>query len=268
MDVYDSILPWPKGTQIKELRIIQVFPMSVPSGGPPHETGVRVASAGDSVVPVRHVLGTVPVEEDGSAHFTVPANIEVFFQALDDRGLAVQSMRSATQLHAGERLVCAGCHQPGHETFAVGGALPLALQRDPSPIKPDVDGSRPFSYPRLVQPVLDRHCVECHAKQPDKACNLGREPITRAWYASYHNLVKYGFHNYGHPYRTIPGRFGARASKLYPLLQKGHYDVKLSDEELHRLTLWLDCASMFYGVYERDGGQAQLRGEIVQPTLE
>ena len=90
--------------------------MTVPSGRPPHETGVRVASAGDSVVPVRHVLGTVPVEEDGSAHFTVPANIEVFFQALDDHGLAVQSMRSATQLHAGERLVCAGCHQPSHHT--------------------------------------------------------------------------------------------------------------------------------------------------------
>ena len=60
----------------------------------------------------------------------------------------------------------------------------------------------------------------------------------------------------------------ARASKLYQVLDKGHYDVKLSAEELHRLTLWLDCMSLFYGVYEKEGGEAQLRGEIARPTLE
>jgi hypothetical protein len=98
---------------------------------------------------------------------------------------------------------------------------------------------------------------------------MGREPLVRNWYASYDNLVsKFGFTNYGDPYRTTPGRFGARASKLYKLLQEGHYDVKLPDEDLHRLTLWLDCASMFYGVYERESGQAQLRGEIARATLE
>jgi hypothetical protein len=64
------------------------------------------------VVLARYVLGTVPVEEDGSAYLTVPANREMFFQALDEKGLAIQSMRSATYLHAGERLVCAGCHEP------------------------------------------------------------------------------------------------------------------------------------------------------------
>ena len=77
---------------------------------------MRIATAGDSVVPVRNVLGTVPVEADGSAHFIVPANREIFFQAIDERGLAVQSMRSATYLHEGERLVCAGCHEPKHRT--------------------------------------------------------------------------------------------------------------------------------------------------------
>jgi len=269
MNVYDSIKPWPEGTQIRQLRVLQVLPMSVPSGGPPHETGLRVASAGDSVVPVRHVLGTVPVEADGSAHFTVPANKEIFFQALDASGLAVQSMRSATQLQAGDRLVCAGCHEPKHRVALTSEVLPLALQRAPSKLQPDVDGSNPFSYPRLVQPVLDRHCVQCHAEKADEAPNLAREPIVRNWYASYNSLVpKFGFYDYGDGYRTTPGQFGARASKLYELLQKGHYDVKLSDEELHRITLWLDCTSMFYGVYEREGGQAQLRGEIAYPTLE
>ena len=98
---------------------------------------------------------------------------------------------------------------------------------------------------------------------------LARDPITRGWYASYHSLVHdYAFHTYGDGYRTTPGRFGARASKLYEILRAGHYDVKLSAEEMHRITLWLDCTSMFYGVYEKEPGLAQLRGEIVRPTLE
>jgi hypothetical protein len=269
MNVYDGLKPWPEGTRIAALRVFQLFPMSVPSGGPPHETGLRVASAGDSVVPVRHVLGTVPVEEDGSAYFTVPPNKGIFFQAVDESGLAVQSMRSATQLQAGQRLVCAGCHEPKHRAAELRATVPLALRRKPSRLKPDVDGSNPFSYPRLVQPVLDRHCVECHARHADKAPNLGREPLARNWYASYASLVKrYGFHNYGDGYRTTPGRFGARASQLYQLLQKGHHDVKLPAEDLHRLTLWLDCTSLFYGVYEREAGQAQLRGEVARPHLE
>ena len=268
INVYNSLKPWPAGTKIKALRVLQVLPMSVPSGGPPHETGARVALAGDSVVPVRHVLGTVPVEEDGSAHFTVPANRELFFQALGDRGLAVQSMRSATYLQKGEHLVCHGCHEPKHRTPLPTTRSVLAVGRAPSAIRPDVDGSAPFSYPRLVQPVLDRHCVKCHAEHPKRPINLAREPIQRKWYASYNSLLPYAFTDYGNNLRTNPGQFGARASKLTQILEKGHYDVKLSEEDFHRIALWLDCCSMFYGVYEKEGGEAQLRGLVAQPTLE
>ncbi|MFH1269071.1 MAG: hypothetical protein ABIK89_25370, partial [Planctomycetota bacterium] len=269
INTYDSLKPWPPGTKIKALRVLQLLPMTTPSGGlRPHETGVRVALAGDSIVPVRYVLGTVPVEADGSAHFTVPANREIFFQALDERGLAVQSMRSATYLQKGEHLVCQGCHEPKHRTpLPASGGL-LALGRAPSTIRPDVDGTAPFSYPRLVQPVLDRHCVKCHAEHPKKPINLAREPIQNKWYASYNSLVPYAFTDYGNNLRTIPGRFGARASKLTTILQEGHYDVKLSEEEIHRLMVWLDCSSMFYGVYEKEGGEAQLRGLVARPTLE
>ena len=72
------------------------------------------------------MLGTVPVEADGSAHFTVPARKELFFQALDDDGLAVQSMRSATYLQPGERLVCQGCHEPRHRSPQMTTTVPLA----------------------------------------------------------------------------------------------------------------------------------------------
>jgi len=271
VNAYDGVRPWPEGTVIKSLRVFKLLPMSVPSGGPPFNTGKRIEFAGDSVVPVRHVLGTVPVEADGSANFTVPANVEIFFQALDANGLAIQSMRSATYLHEGERLTCAGCHEPKDRTPTMAGATPLALRREPSVIAPDVDGSNPFSYPRLVQPVLDRNCVPCHTKPENarKAPNLGREPMANKWYASYNSLInKYAFTNYGNNLYTTPGKFGAQGSKLYEMLAKGHNNVKLSQEDLHRITLWLDCASMFYGVYEAEGGAAQLRGEVAHPTLE
>jgi hypothetical protein len=113
----------------------------------------------------------------------------------------------------------------------------------------------------------------CHAEERTKGTanvpNLAKEPIKNKWYASFNELVpQYGFYSYGEALRTPPGKFGARASKLYPLLKGGHYDVQLSAEEMNRIVLWLDCVSIFYGVYEKDGGEAQLRGEIVYPTLE
>ncbi len=277
VNVYDTLSPWPATTKIKELRIFQLLPCSVPSGGDaPHQTGKRIAEATDSIVPARWVLGTVPIEVDGSAHFKVPAYRELFFQLIDERGMAVQSMRSGTAVRHGEKLVCAGCHEAKHRTATSPAAVPLALRREPSVPKPDVDGSNPFSYARLVQPVLDRHCVECHAKTPDKAPSLAREPVRNQWFASYNNLVKYAFTSYGAQkgwndprwYRTTPGKFGAHASKLVEILDRGHFDVKLSPEEFHRITLWLDSSSLFYGVFEKEPGQAQLRGEVVRATLE
>ena len=268
-NVYDSLRPFPGGTKIKELRIIQLLPMSVPSGYHPHEIGVREGSSGDSVNLARWVLGTVPVEEDGSAHFEMPAQIEFQFQALDENGLAVQSMRSSSYLQPGETLSCTGCHE--HKSSVVPTVLPRAMVRPASQIKPEtVPGAFPFSYPLLVQPILDKHCVECHANPESNTFSLAKEPIGgNKFYTSYNNLARrYGFTAYGDPLRTIPGQFGAHAAPLYTILKEGHYDVKLSDDEMHRIVLWLDCLSNFYGVYEKEGGEAQLRGELAWPTLE
>jgi len=280
VDVYDSLKPWPEGTKIAALRVWQILPLSVAPAA--RNNGVQVPGTG-SVNTGRAVLGTVPVEADGSAHFVVPAGKEVFFQALDGQGLAVQSMRSGTHFQPGETHVCQGCHEPKHRAPLVLTAQRLAMQRAPSRLQPDVDGTNPFSYPRLVQPVLNKHCTDCHAKKADKAPRLDAEPLLvtgnaymdlpTTYYASYVSLApKFGFYEYGRgagrTHRTTPGEFGARASKLYELLVKGHYDVKLPPEDLHRLAVWLDSCSMFYGVYEKDGGEAQLRGEVVQPTLQ
>ncbi|MDR2762580.1 MAG: discoidin domain-containing protein, partial [Planctomycetaceae bacterium] len=272
VNVYQSLRPLPKDIKLKELRVLQLIPMSVPSGRPPHETGFREPTSGDSVVLARHVLGTVPIEDDGSVHFNVPPRRELMLQVLDEEGLAVQSMRSSIYLHDGETLSCNGCHEPRTSAVTSASKFPKAMQRKPSQLKPDHPDSNPFSYPRLVQPVLDKNCVSCHAEERAKKTagvpNLAKDPIKNKWYASFNELVpKYGFYSYGEPLRTTPGKFGARNSKLYSILKKGHHDVKLTPEELHRITLWLDCVSIFYGVYEKEAGEAQLRGEIAYPTL-
>ena len=278
INVYDSLKPWPEGSAIKALRIYQIVPMAVPSGSPPHETGRRIAQAGDSVNLARRIIGTVPVEADGSAHFEVPALRELYFQALDENGLAIQSMRSATWVQPGEQQLCQGCHEPKHRAIVQPKGIPEALKRAPSIPTPDVDGTSPFSYPRLVQPVLDKKCVTCHEEGVDGKkgppldrtivkSNLGRTKTNV--YRSYDSLIhKYAFWSYSDYYRTIPGEFGARASKLYTILKGEHYGVALTSEEMHRITVWLDSMSNFYGVYSKEGGEAQLRGEIVHPTLE
>ena len=96
------------------------------------------------------------------------------------------------------------------------------------------------------------------------------------YFTSYLSLAReFGFYDYGGKnwedpkwYRTTPGEFGAKASKLYALLQDDHYGVRLPADAMRRITLWLDSCSPFYGVYEKEGGQAQLRGEVAVPTLQ
>ena len=276
VNVYDGMLPWPEKTEIKALRIIHVIP-KVTSGvsKPPVGYGTKTNT--------RRVLGTVPVESDGSAHFYVPANRGVYFQALDERGLAVQSMRSATYVHPGQRLTCQGCHERRWRAPAAPKRVPLAFRRQPSEIAPDVEGANPFNYVRLVQPVLDSKCVDCH-RQKKKGPDLGSlaakdeakpdakpsKSSKNGWTGSYNNLRKYAYYyDSPKPYnasRTVPGQFGARASKLFQMLDKGHNDVKLTPEELHRITLWLDCNSGFYGAYLKTAEQA--RGELIDPSLD
>jgi len=266
MDVYDSDFEWPKDTKITALRVIQVLPKTT---APPNKPRIGVASQTNA----RSVLGTVPVEKDGSVFFEAPVGKAIYFQALNEKGLAVQSMRSATYVHPGERLTCQGCHERKRQS-SNRKEFPLAMQRAPSKIAPDVDGSNPFNYPRLVQPVLDRNCVACHVKK--KALDLAGTIDKNGFTKSYNNLAgKYGF--YFHVTngsikqgvhggsRTIAGKFGAMAAPLKKYLGKEHYGVKLSPEDLHRINLWLDCNSAFLGAYE--DAPAQAKGMVVKPSL-
>jgi hypothetical protein len=269
MNVYDSDFPWPAGTEIHALRIIHVLPKSTSPSNQP-----RIGAADQTNA--RAVLGTVPVEPDGSAYFESPVGKAIYFQALDAGGMAVQSMRSATYVHPGEQLVCQGCHERKQTPPRSAGGTPLALLRPPSPITPEPPGSNPFSYVRLVQPVLDRHCVECHRRE-DAIDLSGVIEGPHGFSRSYTRLAsKYGFYydsSLGSLHRpdrggarTEAGRFGARAAKLTEFLSERHYGVQLDPQELRRLIVWLDANSEFYGAYENT--EAQSRGEVVFPSLE
>lgn len=294
-NMYKSQQPWPEGTAITALRVWQIYPLSVPSDEVTHNIGIQLPEGADSINLARVVLGTVPVEKDGSVHFKAPTGVELFFQALDANGCAIQSMRSATAFMPGEQMSCQGCHEPKYEApERTPAATPLAMKRMPSILQPGPEGSNPFSFPRLVQPVLNARCVTCHAEKI-KAAQAGQKtpprldsevtelPVkgwmnkTTRYTTSYLSLAQpYGFTHYGSMrdwnspkfYRTTPGAFGARASKLYALLKNGHHGVTLSSDEMHRIVIWLDAVCQFYGVYEKEGGETQLAGGLAIPTLQ
>ncbi|MBI4604644.1 MAG: hypothetical protein HY721_22000 [Planctomycetes bacterium] len=262
--------PLPEGA-VKRLRVVQVLPKSTPGiNNPP--VGLANASPG------RQVLGTVPVEADGSAFFAAPAGVPLSFQALDERGMAVQTMRSVVYLQSGETSSCIGCHEQRSSAPPARGAS-MALARPPSAIEPGPDGSRPLSYPLLVQPVLDRLCVSCHgAKDPQGGLSLTGEPQGH-YTVSYNALaprVPFSQWTGGADFReansepvSLPGRFGARASSLLRLLLAGHYDVALDPGDLERLATWMDANALFYGTFDPAAQACQQRGErIAGPGLE
>ncbi|MDR3234733.1 MAG: NPCBM/NEW2 domain-containing protein [Planctomycetaceae bacterium] len=282
-NVYITNRPFPEGTKIKELRIVQVLPKTTPVNNVPRigygdETGAR------------KVLGTVPVKQDGSVRFKLPVNVPVYFQVLDADGVAVQTMRSATYVKPGETLTCLGCHEGRHHGTARPAKNPAAFRGEPAVIQPDAEGSNPFSYPRLVQPVWDKHCVSCHEKEAaaGKTFRLGRAVVKaqpakagRAgeFFESYAELEPYVFMlrnvptpgaslNSWSPSRTFPGQFGANKSPLWQLLKQGHYDVQLTPQEKRAIALWMDNNADFYGAFELESLAAQRDGKIVVPKLE
>ena len=272
VNVYDTRVPFPSNTVITALRVWQVFPRTTPImnrpslGAEPHQTG-------------RQCLGTVPVEADGSAYFTAPVDVPLFFQALRADGCAVQNMRSDTYLHPGERLFCSGCHEPKENVRRTARkTLPQAMRRAPSAIQPGPDGAAPFNYVRLVQPVLDAKCVSCHGekrapKAPD--LRLGDWRKNRRGYAtSWMNLVGRTAHfatrtrNFAfmEPAYTQPGAWLAMAAPLRKMLDAGHHGVKLTPEERARLILWMDSNGQYLG--HCDDIEKQRDGKCVPPTME
>ena len=259
MNVYNGDLPWPTGTKLKELRIIQYFPKSTQPLFEP-----TIGYAEQSLA--RMVLGVVPIEDDGSVYFEAPVGKAIGFQALDEKGLAVQSMRSVTYVHPGEQMTCFGCHESKWK--ATGTATPLAIQRPPSRLRPEVGGLEPLNFHRLVKPVVQEKCAACHqarGKGPDMSYPslqpyafylVGGKPTSGTW-------LTIPLHGGS---RSVPGKHGAYGAPLLRYLDKSHEGVDLTPDEFRRITLWLDCNSNELGAYQDEA--AQRRGELVWPLFD
>ena len=78
-----------------------------------------------------HVLGTAPVQPDGSFLVEVPADRPVRFQLLDAEGNVLLHETEFNSVRGGEAATCAGCHEPKGRTPAI--AQPLAATQPAYP---------------------------------------------------------------------------------------------------------------------------------------
>lgn len=200
----------------------------------------------------KRILGTVPVEADGSAYFTLPSDRFVYFQLLDAEGLMVQSMRSGTMVQSGETTSCVGCHEdrrsaPPHSL------VPRAATRSPSRLDGWFGPAREFNYVAEVQPVWDRHCVRCHdTGQPaGKILSLAGDrdlvfntSYNELWRKKYVNVPGAG------PAATQPAYgWGSHRSRLVEALRQQKCGVQLTPEEFARVVTWVDLNAPFYPSY-------------------
>lgn len=200
------------------------------------------------------VLGTVPVEPDGSAFFAAPALRALFFVALDDKGLAVKRMQSFTQLMPGELQGCTGCHEPRTQAPPVYSAKRGSSASRRSPSRLDTRECR-FDvpdFPRHIQPVLDRHCVRCHNPDERKG-NLDlcgdRGPM---FSLGYHTLVVHKQLADGRNYAKsnyAPYTLGSGGSPLMKKMDGSHHGVKPSPQDIATVALWLDASAPYPGTY-------------------
>ncbi|MBN1815856.1 MAG: discoidin domain-containing protein [Sedimentisphaerales bacterium] len=190
--------------------------------------------------------GVAPVEQDGSAHFYAPAGKVLYFQALDEDYKEIQRMRSVVQLQPGEKRGCIGCHENRMSTPLSAGVIPRALRRQPDPLQPASWGSGPFSYEKIVQPVWDAQCVRCHNADDAKQINLTVALDAEGIPASYRTIISRGWIHYfdyswGREHaKAEPLSFGTVKSKLWEVLNRGHYDVRLTADEANRIKCWTD----------------------------
>jgi hypothetical protein len=247
-DVYEGMKGVKRGT-IKSIRISEALPW-------PIVPGEGVKRWADSALwdksklknvtrwcPVR-VIGTVPVEADGSAHFKVPVadNASVSFQALDEKHMEVRRMRSSVSFQPGEQRSCNGCHETSSRAPA--GGQGIAAQRAPDMPKPPSWGSdQPLGIDRTVQPVLDKHCISCHgSKNPAKGLNFTKGKAMHTIIDKRKGLISLSpIHGDGSI--TMPYQYGSHKSRFITQLLKkdGPCKVQLSEDEWIRLVTWVDA---------------------------
>ncbi|MDR1960094.1 MAG: SUMF1/EgtB/PvdO family nonheme iron enzyme [Planctomycetaceae bacterium] len=225
---------------VKSLRVFSYHFCYMHSGG--HES-VGVESSWD----IKRILGTVKVEDDGSASFVIPANTPVSIQPLDEKGRAVQLFRSWFVGMPAENVSCVGCHENQANVTPVISAR--AALRRPEAIKPWHGVPRPVAFATEVYvPVVKKYCLDCHdGSKPDRPSFVNEK-------SAYDNI---------HPFINRPGpesdldinnpyEYHASTSELIVMLEKGHHNVKISPEDWERLFCWIDLNAPYRGKWEKE----------------
>ncbi len=260
--------------EITRLLILETLPMPI------HYTGGMSPITVNGSFTLERVVGTVPVEPDGSAHMELPALRSFFFVALDADHESVKRMQSFLTVQPGETVSCVGCHEQRTRSVANVGRMSLqALARPASRIEPVKDVPDVYDFPRDIQPILDRHCVACH--NPERWA--GRVLLTGdrgpLFSHSYFMLIARGQIADGGnlPQSNRPPRsIGAVASPLMHKIKSGHHDVKLSRHEQDVIRYWIEAGATYPGTYAALAGgmigdyyeNSQVHQDFTWPTTQ
>ncbi len=228
---------------VRKLLVLEVLPKPISWGHPS-----KIRGAGHNI---KRILGTIPVEADGSAHMELPAMRALMFVLLDENDRAIKRMRSFITVKPGEVTSCVGCHEQRTQTVRNRGRETLlALERGPSqltfPAAAPADGLVDFQ--RDIQPMLDQHCVACHNSKREKSnivLDGAVQPSDAQGYRALSRMTRIGKgHGNDDPYTV-----GSGNSPLLDLLEGGHAEVQLDPEELARFRLWIDAGQRYAATY-------------------
>jgi len=231
---------------IKKLLLLENLPIPTAFSG-----GMEPISWGGTYF-INRILGTVPVELDGSVHADIPAGKAIQLVALDENDFSIKRMHSFFSVMPGERASCIGCHENRSTTSIANAGGAKALARPASKITPVPDNPDIFDYPRDIQPIWDKHCLKCHDVDKRKGGLLltgDQGPMythsyfmlsSRLQMADGRNLARSNY---------PPYRMGSSASYLIDKISGSHNKVKLSQSEIRRVKLWIDASAPFAGTY-------------------
>jgi len=254
-DVYEGLEGIERGT-VKYLRILEQVPRPWSSRRMWQYDGGAPAISRGSVLGLKVLHGVVPVHDDGSAYFIVPANKNIYFEALDENYMELQRQRTYINYRPGEKRTCIGCHElrqfsPPNKYIEAVTMDPVRPQAQPGEIAP-----RSIHYIADVQPVLDKYCISCHNDSEEAGDLVLTGELTEMFNVSYENIMDRKLvvtvdegDDFEKTEPLAPKSLGSHASKFITTLVNGHYDIEIPIEDFVKLTTWVDANAQYYGTY-------------------
>ncbi len=242
-----------KRGEIKKLLVLETLPMPI------HYTGGMEPLSYGGTFTLERILGTVPVNEDGSAYMELPALRSLFFVAMDENNNSVKRMQSFLTVMPGETTSCVGCHEQRTRTPIIKGGNALqALSRPPDQITPIAGIPDVFDFPRDIQPILDKHCLSCHGYDPKgndgpRAGGVILSGDRGPFYShSYYTLtlLRQFVDGRNQPKSNLaPRSIGSSASPLIKKFNGSHYNAKATEHELNMIRYWIESGAPYPGTY-------------------